>query len=124
MGRTVKCLIFALVLSALALLSSAKQSGGQQSNPQDQAENLIKEAISIAGNLKEGSIRSEVERDFVLDGGIQSRGASRYMFKKCRFIKIDVTFSKDENSGTWIDGSPNDKVISVSKPYLEYPVMD
>jgi hypothetical protein len=85
---------------------------------------LIKEAISVAGNLKERNIRSEVERDFVLDGGLQSRGTSRYMFKKCRFIKIEVTFSNDELSGTWIDGSPNDRVVNVSKPYLEYPFMD
>jgi hypothetical protein len=119
MRRNIKCLILAFMFSALVFSSRA-----QQADKQDQSENLIKEAISIAGNLKEGSIRSEVERDFELDGGIQSRGLSRYMLKKCHLIKIDVTFSKDKNSGTWIVGSPDDKVTSVSKPYLEYPVMD
>jgi hypothetical protein len=118
-------LIFAGVFFASAFSCAAQQpSSTQQTSNQDQLETLIKEAISIVGNLKEGSIRAEVERDFMLDGGLQSRGTSRYMLKKCRFIKIEVTFSKDERSGTWIDGSPNDIVTSVTKPYLEYPFMD
>ena len=125
MRRILTSLIFACAFFALSFLCAAQQpSNVQQPSRQDQLEALIKEVLEVAGNLKEGSIRSEVERDFTLDGGIQFRGTSRYMFKKCHFIKIEVTFSKDERAGTWIDGSPEDRVVTVSKPYLEYPVMD
>jgi hypothetical protein len=110
---------------ALTFLRGAQQAGNaQQINTQDQLEALIREAISAVGKLKEGSIRSEVERDFILDGGLQSRGTSRYIFKNSRYIKIEVTFSNDERSGSWIDGSPEDRVVNVSKPYLEYPFTD
>jgi hypothetical protein len=126
MSRVTTGLIFACLFFALTASSDAQQTGNaQQSSVQDQLEILIKEAISVAGNLKEGSIRSEVERDFVLDGGLQfGRRTARYMFKKCHFIKITVEYSLEEKAGNWIDGSPNDRVVSVSKPYLEYPFMD
>jgi hypothetical protein len=54
---------------------------------------------------------------------MQSVTRSRYTFKKCHFIKVDVEFSP-EKSGKEAGFSPADKVSEVSRLYLEYPVYD
>jgi hypothetical protein len=73
--------------------------------------------------LKPGVLRSQLEKDFELDGGMQSAATSRYVLKTCHYIKIDVSFSGDGiNDRT--EFLPTDKMVTVSKPYLEFPVKD
>jgi hypothetical protein len=68
--------------------------------------------------------RSDVEKEFSLDGGLFSRGQSFYVYRKCPSIKVRVTFELDPTYKGFATGSPKDRVQSVSKPYLELPVMD
>ena len=90
--------------------------------PQD-AEAVITEALRAAGDLKVGDTRACVERSFELEGGLQIREKSRYVFKNCGYIKIDVEFSKKGDALP--AGFPfTDIVVHVSKPYLEYAITD
>jgi hypothetical protein len=45
------------------------------------------------------------------------------MSKSCSFIKIDVEFA-GEGIEKRSDYLPGDKIVRVSRPYLEYPVFD
>ena len=83
----------------------------------------IKETLTIVDELKPGDTRAKLERNFQLDGGLQFAAKSRYILKKCNYIKIDVELTGDgiENR---IDFLPTDKILKVSKPYLEYPIDD
>jgi hypothetical protein len=83
----------------------------------------IKETLMIVDELKPGDTRAKLERNFQLDGGFQYVAQSRYILKKCKYIKIDVQLT-GEGIENRIDFLPSDKILNVSKPYLEYPIDD
>jgi hypothetical protein len=84
---------------------------------------VIEEALQETGNLKLGITRDKVEVSFVLDGGMQFGRTSRYLFRKCRSIKVDIEFA-DRGAGSPADYSSADKIVKVSRPYLELPAYD
>ncbi len=71
--------------------------------------------------------RADVEKNFRRDGGLQffskSSSTTRYVYSKCAFIKIEVKFKAAIVNEAGFS-SPNDTVVSVSKPYLKYPFAD
>ena len=84
---------------------------------------LVHSAIASAAELKPGATRADVERNFELDGGLQFTKKSTYSLKACHSIKIEVEFSA-EGIEERAEPLSTDKVVSVSKPYLEYPFKD
>ena len=71
--------------------------------------------------IKVGMTRKEVGKRLVRDGGIQGPSLGRFIHRECPHFKIDVEFSvkrnpQDMNRASW---SPDDKVTSVSKPYIQ-----
>ena len=87
---------------------------------------IIRQAIDDTLQIKPGMTRADVEKKYQLDGGLQPLNlpsTTRYLYLKCSLIKIDVEFKAgaDSKRGSL---SPNDIVVSVSKPYLEYPFTD
>ncbi len=113
--RTIVILVMSLLLATMPLRAFDAAQGGTVQ--------IIKDAIWAAGDIKVGSLREFVEHNFELDGGAQTRETSRYMFKKCHFIKIIVRFARGDTP-TSEQESPKDLVKSVSRPYLEYPGSD
>jgi hypothetical protein len=91
--------------------------------PSDNAFPTITDALKKVGDLKSGDNRAKLEQAFELDGGMQWRAHSRYVLKTCRYIKIDVEFS-DERDGGQTDFLPTDRIVKISRPYLDYPVSD
>jgi hypothetical protein len=88
---------------------------------------LIHDSIATVADLKVGDTRAKLERNFEPDGGIsgwnETSEHSRYLFKKCYCIKIDVELAL-QNRSTPEKSSPEDTITSVSKPYLECPIAD
>ena len=72
---------------------------------------------------KIGSTRADLLKQFHPNGGISTRTSGSYVYRNYPQIKVSVEF---EPVGTEIIGkgyedvgSPNDKIIKISKPYLE-----
>jgi hypothetical protein len=88
---------------------------------------VVKEALDDSLHIKAGMTRPEVEKHFTPDGGLQSfsttGSTTRYVYLKCEFIKINISF-KSAVRGKQDLRSPDDVVENVSKPYLEYPMAD
>ena len=61
---------------------------------------------------------------FQTEGGIFTRTSRKYVFRECPYIKVDVKFepvgSPEDNLKEYSD----DKIIKISKPYLEKPIID
>ncbi len=83
----------------------------------------MREVLAKVDGLKPGDSRAKVESDFELDGGLQFSEHGRYSWKRCPFIKIDVKFSSTGMKQT-PEFLPEDEIVSVSKPYVEYPFTD
>lgn len=88
--------------------------------------------MAAADHIKIGMKRSEVEREFVTEGGPDFRTETIYTFRLCPLIKVRVRFSLDPgearnaspNAPVTAPDSPNDVVESVGQLYLQYPVRD
>jgi hypothetical protein len=48
----------------------------------------------------------------------------RYRHPDCDYFKVDVDYAMKPDSAGQFVASANDKVVAVSKPYLEWPVDD
>jgi len=75
--------------------------------------------------IKPGMTRSEVEARLHTDGGFQGVQLRRFVHPACHLFKVEVEFEVkgDANDQTWASRG-KDKVVKVSKPYLEPMFMD
>ena len=80
---------------------------------------IVKEALIDSLKIKTGMTRGEVEKMFVLDGGVQFPHSARYLYSKCAFIKLQVDYKPTGSAD-----SASDTVIQVSKPFLAGPSTD
>jgi hypothetical protein len=116
------------VFFAIAVLSAAQLHGQSPKRPgssSDQCCSVVQNALQALDRIRKGTKRSEIEEQFVIDGGLFSRERTRYSFRLCPLIKVDIAFDADpKDSAGFATGSPNDTVSAVSKPYIEYPVTD
>jgi hypothetical protein len=75
---------------------------------------------SIA-TIQPGMTRQDLFQVFTEEGGLSTRTRRTYVYKHCPYIKVDVEFSAVEDSG--VDATspenPADKIVKVSRPYLE-----
>jgi hypothetical protein len=98
----------------------------QSRTPAPESCALIRQALDDSLHIKAGMTRDEVEKNFTPDGGLQPSklpSTTRYLYVKCSFIKIDVKFKAAAANETG-SLSPDDIVVSASKPYLQYPFAD
>ena len=123
-----KKISFAAALTLFALISVAQtpQEAKQQSTC-DQC-TFLQDALKSVAKIKVGETRLAIETDFEMEGGMQVASTTRYWYKKCRYIKIDVSFDEKYIDRDYVSKtgnfSPNDVISKISKPYIAYPVMD
>jgi hypothetical protein len=59
---------------------------------------------------------------FTTEGGISFRRQRRYVFRECPYIKVLVEF--DPVDDRYYVESPEDRIIKVSQPFLEWTIAD
>lgn len=116
----------AIVVGAMLLgvVGVARGLRQESANQGDSAEcKMVKGALEAADAIKVGMTRREVTEHWSEDGGLQFRRGTRYIYEKCEYIRVDVKFKLAEPTDA-IQGSPDDTVSEVSRPYLAYPDAD
>lgn len=68
--------------------------------------------------------RAELLKVFREEGGLSTRTWRRYAYHDCPFIKGDVEFEAVGEPEGRLGESPNDKIIKISKPFLERSISD
>jgi hypothetical protein len=106
----------------LTKATSAQKAYSTQLDARDSC-NEATGVLNTIRDIQAGDTRSKVELNFEEDGGMQFPPQTRYVWKDCKYVKIEVEFSPSgpSESRSFL---PTDKVIKVSKPYLELPDMD
>ena len=117
----VKLLILTSILIALTATGMAQ---GEKPKTDHDCCSIVTSALQAVDHIKKGMSRAEVEKEFRTEGGLFTREETFYVYRKCPLIKIKVTFERDPSYKDFATGSPKDRVLSVSQPYLQYPVMD
>jgi hypothetical protein len=74
--------------------------------------------------IKSGATRKDLLTIFAEEGGRSTRAHRTYAYKQCPYIKVDVEFVPVGKQDRPFSEMPEDKVITISRPYLEYSVTD
>ena len=117
--RIMAILVFA---GSCALSGVAASRPGRTSVQGDLGCGVLESAIHDYERIKPGATRSDVEKLFIRDGGLQFIEKSRYTYRGCRFLHVDVDYKLQEMSGH--KTSPDDLVDAVSRLYVDYPAKD
>ena len=114
--------ILGTILVGLLSLSAV----GQTSNPvlasQGDAEHTvwIADTLRSIHTVKVGQTRADLLKAFTTEGGISTTSQRQYVYRQCPFIKVLVKFAAADREKEL----PTDKIIEISRPYLEWSVMD
>jgi len=78
----------------------------------------IAKVIKQIHSIHPGMTRRDLQSIFTTEGGLFARTQRTYVYKDCPYIKVDVVFSG--TGATWAE----DRIVSISRPYLEFSIMD
>jgi len=84
----------------------------------------IGNVLDWALTVKPGMTRTELLQVFTGEGGLSTRAQQTYVLKTCPYIKVDVEFSIPAAESDKLSKMPGDKILRISKPYLEYSITD
>jgi hypothetical protein len=81
----------------------------------------IDQVMQTIAAIKPGMTRRDLARVFTEEGGLSTRTHQTYVYRQCPYIKVEIEFSAVDRGR---DKSPDDKIVQVSRPFLEYSIMD
>jgi len=84
----------------------------------------VSNVLGWAGEVKPGMTRKELLRVYMIEGGLSTRTNRTYALKGCPEIKVDVEFSAAGPARERGGESLDDRIVKISKPYLDYGRVD
>ena len=87
------------------------------------------QVLKDVSSIQSGMTRAELLRVFTTEGGLSTRDEQRYVYRRCPLIKVMATFRRPADADDDWGGAPEeeragDVIQSISKPFLEYSIMD
>jgi hypothetical protein len=90
-------------------------------------ENLTKQmskALRECQKIKPGMTRAELEKVFTTEGGIWQAKHRIYVYRPCRYIKVEVDFNLSVPEQDVVKPLPTDTISKISRPYLQWTIID
>lgn len=115
--KSVRLVIASIV--AIAVLSFALQA--QRNDDPGGHVQWVANAMKEMQTIKVGMTRRDLLRVFTTEGGLSTPASRQYVYRKCPYFKVQVEFELSDGKTT---ESPDDKIINLSKPYLEASISD
>ena len=75
-------------------------------------------------SVEVGMTRADVEKIFKQIGGISTPQERTYAYRGCPYFLVDVRYAKTSQLTKDDIGRPDDKVVMISRPYLDWPAGD
>ena len=119
-----------IVIAACALASTAfalpdtSARVGAEAGARPYLENWVLKSLGEMKKVKAGTTRAELLKVFEEEGGLSNRRQRTYVYRECRYFKVDVKFEPVGGAEDARAEAPGDRVVEVSKPYLDYAVVD
>jgi hypothetical protein len=128
MRRLGSLTLLLLGLVFLNLYSQEPPESHSQLQIDSEHQKWIEHVMRSISSFKPGMTRKDLAKIFQADGGLSTRTRGRYVYRHCPYIKVDVDFSPAEDPGDAgqeeFYESPDDKIVKISRPYLDNPVAD
>jgi hypothetical protein len=128
MRKTV-CTLLVVMVATVAGAPAQESAVDAQSRVRTDQEHTrwIDHVMRSIAAIKPGMARKELFRVLTEEGGLSTRTGRKYVYKHCPYIKVDVEFSPVDEIGAGKDvtsENPDDKIVKISRPYLEYSITD
>jgi hypothetical protein len=104
-----------------AVKSTPEEKAAAINSPLTKAIEGVMEAVDA---IKPGMTRADLLTVFTDEGGLSTRAHRTYVYKLCPYVKVDVDFVPVTNPDDWLKEMSDDKILKMSRPYLQYSVMD
>jgi hypothetical protein len=117
---------FSLVGGATAFSSSPED--GSRSSSDHVA--WVGESLKRMLTVEPGRNREQLMRVFTTEGGISTVLQRTFVSRDCPFFKVDVTlrraagFDANASQDQWIQERDDDVIVRISRPYLQFSIMD
>jgi hypothetical protein len=119
-----KMLISVLAFGLLTFNSVAVVLPASKTCGTDEHTEWIAKSLKEIESVKVGMTRVDLLKVFKEEGGISTRTWRRYAYRDCPYIKVDVEFEPIGEPEDKLSESPKDKIIKISKPFLEWSIID
>jgi len=86
----------------------------------------VNSVLSWTLTIRPGMTRKDLLKVYTTEGGLSTRTNRTYVLEQCPYIKVDVEFSpvgKPNDPFGQLESS-NDRILRISKPYLQYTIAD
>ena len=74
--------------------------------------------------IKPGMTRSQFLKVFTTEGGLWTAEHRTFVYRSCAYIKVDVDFRLSDPKQNVLEERPTDIIVKISKPYLEWSIID
>jgi hypothetical protein len=80
--------------------------------------------------IQPGMTRRDLLEIFTTEGGLSTGLRRTYVSQECPYFKVDVEFeavgrpSRDEEGRVTLVEDDRDVIVKISKPYLQFSIMD
>lgn len=84
----------------------------------------ISDILLECQGIRKGTTRLELSNVFTTEGGLSTARKRTYVHRHCPYIKVDVEFEPSRPGQGVVDEQPTDVIARVSRPYLQFSIMD
>ena len=84
----------------------------------------VADCLKEIQTVKVGMTRKQLLEVFTTEGGLSSRTWRTHVHRRCPYIKVDVEFKVVGNEADKFAEMPEDLITKISRPYLQWPIMD
>jgi hypothetical protein len=120
------------LLVALATIASTQAqevviNSPAQAQVDEEHTKWVDHVMRSIATIKPGMTRQDLLQVFAEEGGLSTRTRRTYVYKHCPHIKVEVDFSPVEDlsrNHAPTAENPADRIVKISRPFLEYSIMD
>ena len=114
--------ILGIVLICFVSLTTSSQIADSPAASHADAEHTawISSTLRAIQKIKVGQTRADLLKIFTTEGGMWWPPQRQYVYRHCPYIKVLVKFDQADRE----QELPTDKIVEISRPYLEWSIMD
>jgi hypothetical protein len=114
-------LVAVLLITTLGVLAQEAEIDRPDLKIDREHTQWIDHVMRSIATLKPGMTRRDLLRVLTTEGGIFTRKKQRYVYRHCPYLKVEVDFSPLDAAQ---EPNPDDRVVKITQPFLEYSIMN
>ena len=119
-----KLMLIAATAAALAYALTLSASPARDDSVAAGRVKWVEKSLKEMQTVKVGMTRGDLLKVFTEEGGLSTRTRQTYVYRGCPYFKVDVSFEPVGGARGNDFVSPGDKIVTISRPYLDWSVLD